>query len=88
MARSNGYIQQVFQISERSDQYSRRYGILNFNPFGIALCSIVSTRVIQKVLLYTTYYVISNAYPYLVYSNLYRKVSRTKAQLNQSRDLS
>ena len=33
------------------------------------------TRVIQKVLLCTKYYVISNAYPYLVYSNLLRKVS-------------
>ena len=45
------------------------------------------TRVIQKVLLCTKYYVISNAYPYLVYSNLFRKVSWTKAQFNQSRDL-
>ena len=33
------------------------------------------TRVIQKVLLCTKYYVISYAYPYLVYSNLLRKVS-------------
>ena len=33
------------------------------------------TRVIQKVLLCTKYYVISNAYPYLVHSNLFRKVS-------------
>ena len=33
------------------------------------------TRVIQKVLLCTKYYVISNAYPYLVYSNRFRKVS-------------
>ena len=46
-----------------------------------------STRVIQKVLLCTKYYVNSNAYPYLVYSNLLRKVSWTKAQFNQSRDL-
>ena len=45
------------------------------------------TRVIQKVLLCTKYYVISNAYPYLVYSNLFRKVSWRKAQFNQSRDL-
>ena len=29
---SNDYIQHVFQISERSDQYSRRYGILNSYP--------------------------------------------------------
>ena len=30
---SNDHIQQVFQISERSDQYSRRYDILNSYPF-------------------------------------------------------
>ena len=29
---SNDLIQQVFQISERSDQYSRRYDILNSYP--------------------------------------------------------
>ena len=29
---SNDHIQQVFQISERSDQYSRRYDILNSYP--------------------------------------------------------
>ena len=29
-----------------------------------------NTRVLQKVLLCTIYYIISNAYPYLVYSNL------------------
>ena len=45
------------------------------------------TRIIQKVLLCTKYYVISNASPYLVYSNLFRKVSWTKAHFNQSRDL-
>ena len=45
------------------------------------------TRVIQKVLLCTKYYIISNAYPYLAYSSLFRKVSWTKAQFNQSRDL-
>ena len=45
------------------------------------------TRVIQNVLLCTKYYVISKAYPYLVYSNLFRKISWTKAQFNQSRDL-
>ena len=27
------HIQQVFQILERSDEYSRRYGILNSYPF-------------------------------------------------------
>ena len=36
---------------------------------------ITNTRVIQKVLLCTKYYVISNAYPYLVYSNLFTTVS-------------
>ena len=35
----------------------------------------IVTRVIQKVLLCTKCYVISNTYPYLVYSNLFRKVS-------------
>ena len=45
------------------------------------------TRAIQKVLLCTKYYIISAAYPYLVYSNLFRKVSWTEAQYNQSRDL-
>ena len=29
---SNDHIQQVFQISERFDQYSRRYDILNSYP--------------------------------------------------------
>ena len=40
-----------------------------------------NTRVIQKVLLCTKCYVISNAYPYLVYSNLFRKVSWKKPSL-------
>ena len=30
---SYDHIQQVFKISDRSDQYSRRYGILNSYPF-------------------------------------------------------
>ena len=34
---SNDHIQRVFQISERSDQYSRRYDILKSYPCGIAL---------------------------------------------------
>ena len=38
------HIQQVFQISERSDQYSRRYDILKLYPSGIALCSMVSIQ--------------------------------------------
>ena len=42
----NDHIQQVFQIAERSDQYSRRYGILKSYPFEIAQCSIIS---IQKL---------------------------------------
>ena len=29
---SNDHIQEVFQISERSDKYSRRYNILNSYP--------------------------------------------------------
>ena len=36
---------------------------------------VVHTRVIQKVLLCTKYYVISHVYLHLVYSNLFRKVS-------------
>ena len=42
--RFNDHIQQVIRISERSDQYSRRYGILKFYPFGIALCSFISIK--------------------------------------------
>ena len=34
---SNDHIQQVFQISERSDEYSRRYDILKSYPFGSIL---------------------------------------------------
>ena len=34
---SNDHIQKVFQVSERSDQYSRRYDMLNFHPIGITL---------------------------------------------------
>ena len=34
----------VFQISELSDQYYRRYDILNSYLFRIALCCIVSTQ--------------------------------------------
>ena len=51
------------------------------------ICKRNDTRVIQKVMLCTECYVISNAYPYLVYFTLFRKVSCTKAQFNQSRDL-
>ena len=32
-------------------------------------------RVLEKILLCTKYYIISNAYPHLVYSNLFMKVS-------------
>ena len=35
----------------------------------------ISTRVLQKVLLCTKYYVISYGYPYLFYSYLFKKVS-------------
>ena len=41
---SYDHIQQVFKISERSDQYSRRYDILKSYPFRIALCFIVSIQ--------------------------------------------
>ena len=34
---SYDHIQQVFQISERSDQYSRRYDMLKYHPIGITL---------------------------------------------------
>ena len=34
---SNDHIQQTFQISERSDLYSRRYDMLKYHPIGIAL---------------------------------------------------
>ena len=34
---SKDHIQLVFQISERSDQYSRRYGILKYHPIRITL---------------------------------------------------
>ena len=34
---SKDHIQQVFQISERSDQYSRRYDILKYHHIGITL---------------------------------------------------
>ena len=33
---SNDHIQQTFRILERSDQYSTRYDMLKFYPFGIA----------------------------------------------------
>ena len=41
---SNDHIQQVFQMSERSDEYSMRYDILNSYPFGIAFCTIISIQ--------------------------------------------
>ena len=41
---SNDNIQHVFIISERSDQYSRRYDSLNSYILGITLCSIVSIQ--------------------------------------------
>ena len=41
---STDHIQQVFQISERSDEYSTRYGIFKSYPFGIALCSNLVTK--------------------------------------------
>ena len=34
---SKDHIQLVFQISERSDQYSGRYNILKYHPIGITL---------------------------------------------------
>ena len=33
----------------------------------------VCTRVLQKFLLCTKYYIIRNVYPYLVYSNLFKE---------------
>ena len=44
------------------------------------------TRILQKVLLYTKYMKIGIVYQHLVYSNLLRNVSWTKAQFNKSRD--
>ena len=48
---SHDHIQQVFQISERSDQYSRRYDMLKYHPIGIALfCIEAKSRKYQGVL--------------------------------------
>ena len=41
---SKDHIQQVFQISERSDQYSRRYDILKYHPIGITLFCIENVQ--------------------------------------------
>ena len=69
------------------DLFDENCIFLTYNSFCEKFMFNPPTRVIQKVLLCTKYYVISNAYPYLVYSNLFRKVSWTKAQFNQLRDL-
>ena len=42
---SNDHIQQVFQISERSDQYCRRYDLLNYHHIGITLFCIETIQI-------------------------------------------
>ena len=41
---SNEHIQHVFQSSERSDQYFRRYDMLKYQPIGITLFCIETTQ--------------------------------------------
>ena len=52
----------------------------NSKQFLIFVETVLSTRVLQKVLLYTKYYIISDAYPYLVYFNLLRNFLRYNKQ--------
>ena len=89
---ANLFLLQVFWIrkykvnkSHCHTQYSRfnsvEYKFLN-SPQGAP--SIRGS--LEKVMLFTKYYIIIDAYTYLVYSNLFRKVSWTKAKFNQSRD--
>ena len=48
---SNDHIQQVIQISERSDQYSRNYDMFKYHPIAIALfCIETASFVRYKVL--------------------------------------